>query len=60
MNPCTFEYIYFENAPKCRKNVEYRMEQGDTRKVFGAIELFSEQYKIPENIVPLKVYEEHE
>ncbi len=51
------EWIFFENAPdKCRANVKRRMDVGDTRDVEGSIRRFTEQYVIPDGVIPLEVF----
>jgi len=51
------EWIFFENAPhKCRANVKRRMDAGDTREVEGSIRRFTEEYVIPDGVIPLEVF----
>ena len=50
--------IYFENNPKqCIENV---LARNDGRQVLSTIDFYSKLYKVPENVVPLKVWKKGE
>lgn len=52
------ECVYFENdAQKCLNNVKYR---DDNRKVLGFIKKYSKGYVLPDNVIPLKIWQNKE
>lgn len=54
---CLIKKIYFENNKhQCSINASKRLN----KKVINYIKQLSKQYKIPENVTPLKVWKENE
>ena len=53
------EWVFFENNyEKCRKNIERRIESGDTRKVYGLLDALSKCYCVPDGHEIASVYEQ--
>lgn len=54
----TIECLYFENNPeKCLKNIQFR---NDGRKVTELIKHLSSIYKIPDGVLPIKIWNEYD
>lgn len=53
----SIEYIFFENNPeKCQRNVEYRIENGDIRKVNITADILVKQYSIPNDVKIIPIW----
>lgn len=51
------QWIFFENNPqKCKKNVVYRMKQGDNRNLGNSIDHISSLYCIPSDVKTLSIW----
>ena len=50
--------LYFENnLEKCLNNIKQRALMGDIRDVQGLAKLISKEYVIPEDVIPITIYQ---
>lgn len=53
--------LYFENnLEKCLNNIKQRALMGDIRDVQGLAKLISKKYIIPEDVIPMTIYQSPE